>query len=200
MELKIWYAVFKTPECILKPSAEFASETQEVKRCHNRGRSLIIYLVGHEIHCCFVTPNFIADFTKAHTLTRHAVLQRSTRLCPSVLVAVTAKHSQFDRKVTIPDTCYICQKMNYTEIKKQSYMKCCKCPPLQRRTHPPLPSCLMQPGEYFLQSRLRCTALHILLFSLLTRCNSLGATTLFHYRKLFYNVYAPQMKCENHLR
>jgi hypothetical protein len=30
----------------------------------------------------------------------------------------------------IPDACYICQKINYTEIRKQKAMlQCCKCPP-----------------------------------------------------------------------
>jgi hypothetical protein len=41
--------------------------------------------------------------------------------------------AQGDRKVTQPvlDTCAICQKINYIQIrKKQGYIKCWKCPPL----------------------------------------------------------------------
>jgi hypothetical protein len=65
---------------------------------------------------------------------------------------------QGDRKVTQPihDTCPVCQKINYTEIRKQKnnvILSAGNVHRVQRCMHSLFSSCLMQPGEEFLCHR-----------------------------------------------
>jgi hypothetical protein len=62
---------------------------------------------------------------------------------------------QSNRKVTqpIPDTCSICQKINYIDIRKQKnnvILSVGNVHRVQRCMHSLVSSCLMQPGEEFL--------------------------------------------------
>jgi hypothetical protein len=64
---------------------------------------------------------------------------------------------QDDRKVTqpIPDTCSICQKINYTNHKTKNnvILNVENVHRVQRRMHSLFSSCLMQPSEEFLCHR-----------------------------------------------
>jgi hypothetical protein len=60
---------------------------------------------------------------------------------------------QGDQKVMqpIPDTGSICQKINYTKIKKQCYISVGTVHHIQRCMHLLFSSCLMLPGGEFLE-------------------------------------------------
>jgi hypothetical protein len=78
--------------------------------------------------------------------------------CTVHVCLVLAVYIQGDRKVAqpIPDTCSVCQKINYIEIRKQRnnvILSVGNVHRVQRCMHSFFSSCLMQPGEEFLYNR-----------------------------------------------
>jgi hypothetical protein len=87
---------------------------------------------------------------KLKTISTQELRQRATKYCRWEIMFV-----QDDRKVTqpIPDTCSICQKIKYIEIRKQKnniILSVGNVHRVQRCMHSLFSSCLMQPGEDFL--------------------------------------------------
>jgi hypothetical protein len=83
-------------------------------------------------------------------------LFRRERYCVSQCYRACPKEQpiQCDRKVTqsILDTCCICQKIKYTEIRKQCYTSCWKCLPRSAVHASRLSSRLMQHGVHTLET------------------------------------------------
>jgi hypothetical protein len=107
----------------------------------------------------------------------------------SLVSSTTSKKIQGDRKVTqpIPDTCSLCQKINCIEIRKQKnnvIWSVGNVHRIQRWMHPLFSSCWMQPGEEFLQWRLKCTAQYFVSIRLMSGTGESGNVSL----KSFWQV------------